>query len=480
MRKLLYLLLPALLALAFAGCGGTPPEAPKGVTVTRSGETSAALSWEASEGADFYRIYRKQTQEETYRFVMDVDDCAYEDVFLEPGQSYVYKVTALSGGGESAAAVSGVLSPGETALAEEPAVLSAPVVTSVTRMDAYTNVILFEDDNEGCTYRILRSDTAEGEYVLAGTTEEKVFYDSAENGDFYYRVTACLGQTESESSAPVLTGTNAGTVAVVPVIMYHEFVTQEDLDSGVLFDEYAIYKEDFESDLRWLKENGYTTITAAELLAYLTGEGTLPDKPILLTIDDGKWGVYKNAWPLLAQYDMTASLAVIGEWVEEATQDPEYRAGPEAPFCTWEEIAEMSRSGHMEIVSHTYGLHVYSHDGRQGASTAPGESAQAYVPVAYGDYRTVCYYFEKYGLEDPQVLSYPYSVRTGASDDAWRTCGYRLFYSGNDSSVRKSSLNYFVREAGLNRQSSLLRRIVRMHGTPLSEYITGALSEHAQ
>ena len=173
------------------------------------------------------------------------------------------------------------------------------------------------------------------------------------------------GETaESEIAAE---NTNPKTVFGVPVLMYHEFVTQEDLDSGIAFDEYAIYYHEFEHDLQWLQQNGYTTITVRELAQYLNGQGEMPEKPVILTIDDGKLGVYKNAFPLLQKYNMKAVLAVIGIEIHTASEAPELRSESPAPYCTWAELAEMSASGHVEIASHSYGFHVYQHDGRIGA-----------------------------------------------------------------------------------------------------------------
>ena len=450
---------------------------PQNVTAVLSADNTVELHWEEVEEAENYRIYRKNEDDESFRYLIDVSDTSYQDKRVDAGESYIYKVSALNAKEESEASVSAVVEITGQPVIQEPIVLNAPIITSVTAMDKYTNVIIFEDENEDCTYQIMRSTSQNGEYELAGTTEDKAFYDEAYGTSYYYTVKAIKENSESEVSEPVLTGTNAKQVVGVPVIMYHEFVTEEDLANGVLFDEYAIYKDEFESDLKWLKENGYTTITTKELINYLEGNGTLPEKPIILTIDDGKYGVYKNAYPLLQEYDMKAVLAVIGANITEATNDPSTRVDLGAPYCTWEEIAEMSHSGHVEIISHTYGLHVYNHDNRQGANTAEGETSEEYFPAAYEDYRTIKYYFEKYNIELPFSQCYPYSIRSDEADDAWLDSGYKLLLSGDSVEARASHYNFFIQEAGINHESALMRRLVRMHGTSLSEYILDAIEE---
>ena len=265
--------------------------------------------------------------------------------------------------------------------------------------------------------------------------------------------------------------TNPKTVFGVPVLMYHEFVTKEDLKRGIAFDEYAIYSHEFEHDLKWLQKNGYTTITVRELAQYLNGQGEMPKKPVILTIDDGKLGVYKNAFPLLQKYNMKAVLAVIGTEIHTASEAPELRSENPAPYCTWAELAEMSDSGHVEIASHSYGLHVYQHDGRIGANCGEPDTMADFRMDAYKDFRTLQTCLENYDIPAAVTFAYPYSERSVPADEVWLQCGYQMLLGGNKETVRASRTNYFIQEAGLNAHSSVLRRIARMHGTPIEDYI---------
>lgn len=159
-------------------------------------------------------------------------------------------------------------------------------------------------------------------------------------------VTTAVIQEETES-----VGDSVQKVCDVPVMMYHDCVTQKDLDEGILFDEYAVWYKEFEEDLIYLRDHGYTTITTKQLIDFMEGKGELPEKPVLLTIDDGKLGVYRNMYPLLKKYHMTASLSVIGEEIDKADAGVQTKEMMEAPFCTWSQISEMSASGYVEIIS---------------------------------------------------------------------------------------------------------------------------------
>lgn len=82
----------------------------------------------------------------------------------------------------------------------------------------------------------------------------------------------------------------------LPIIMYHSMLRN---GSG----EYTISPETFEEDLRYLKDNGYTTIYMQDLLDYINKQVPLPEKPIMLTFDDGYYNNYLYAYPLAKKYE---------------------------------------------------------------------------------------------------------------------------------------------------------------------------------
>lgn len=88
---------------------------------------------------------------------------------------------------------------------------------------------------------------------------------------------------------------------------------------------------------------------------------------ICLTFDDGYFDFYYFVFPLLKKYKIKAQLAVPVKYIEESTSlDPETRLSvpyaegmkkpflSKVPFCTWEELKEMSDSGYVSIASHSY------------------------------------------------------------------------------------------------------------------------------
>jgi peptidoglycan/xylan/chitin deacetylase (PgdA/CDA1 family) len=103
----------------------------------------------------------------------------------------------------------------------------------------------------------------------------------------------------------------------------------------------SVPPERFESHLRYLQEQGYTSISLGDLVYHLTRGMPLPPKPIVLTFDDGYADNYTNAFPLLQKYGFRATFFVITDFVTEE------RPG----YMTWPQLKEVLAAG-MEVGSH--------------------------------------------------------------------------------------------------------------------------------
>ena len=90
----------------------------------------------------------------------------------------------------------------------------------------------------------------------------------------------------------------------VRFLCYHGFTL--DNESGFL-PKLFIDPDVFTARMRYLKENGYTVITLDQAVQALRA-GTVPRDAVVLTIDDGFYGVYSRAAPILRFYDFPATL----------------------------------------------------------------------------------------------------------------------------------------------------------------------------
>lgn len=103
----------------------------------------------------------------------------------------------------------------------------------------------------------------------------------------------------------------------------------------------AVRPGEFIEQMARLKAEGYTSITPDELYAALSGEGTLPPRPVLITFDDGYRDNYINAFPILKEYGFKATIFVVTSFI-----------GKKEGYLTWDEAREMADYG-ISIESHT-------------------------------------------------------------------------------------------------------------------------------
>jgi peptidoglycan/xylan/chitin deacetylase (PgdA/CDA1 family) len=123
--------------------------------------------------------------------------------------------------------------------------------------------------------------------------------------------------------------------------MYH-YISVPPPDADKYRIDLSVAPDQFESHLRYLQEQGYTTISLHDLVYYLTRGNPLPPKPIVLTFDDGYSDNYTNAFPLLWKYGFIGTFFIITDFV--TTERPGY--------MTWPQLQEMVAEG-MEISSHS-------------------------------------------------------------------------------------------------------------------------------
>ena len=167
----------------------------------------------------------------------------------------------------------------------------------------------------------------------------------------------------------------------LPVLMYHG-LTDDPAKTG----EYFILTEDFEKDLQWLTDHGYTGVTFRQLADYAESGTQLPEKPVLITFDDGYYNNYEKAFPLLQKYHIPAVISVIGSETELASG--QLHRPPGGGPLTWNEASDMVSSGLVEIGNHTWNLHRNDGTGRKGADRIPGESFEDYRTALLEDLGT--------------------------------------------------------------------------------------------
>ena len=107
----------------------------------------------------------------------------------------------------------------------------------------------------------------------------------------------------------------------VPILMYHS-ILKDSARQG----KYVISPAVLAADLDALQAKGYTAITVSDLLAYVQDGADLPEKPVMITFDDGYSNNYIYAYPLLKQRGMKAVVSIIGSQTALFTDNGEENA----------------------------------------------------------------------------------------------------------------------------------------------------------
>ncbi len=91
----------------------------------------------------------------------------------------------------------------------------------------------------------------------------------------------------------------------MPILLYHHVTDR----TG--YKRYAVTIANFKEQMQYLSDQGYQTITLSELADVIQYGGHLPDKPVVITFDDGCLDVYVNAFPILRQLNYRATMYII-------------------------------------------------------------------------------------------------------------------------------------------------------------------------
>ena len=200
----------------------------------------------------------------------------------------------------------------------------------------------------------------------------------------------------------------------LPIVMYHSITENPQTD-------YQLSPEAFAEDLYYLYANGYHTVTTEQLLAYTEHRGTLPEKPVMLTFDDGFYNNLSIALPILEEYDMQAVISLVGYYTDvTAENDPHV---DRYSYLTWEDVKALQKSGRIEIGSHTYNLH--SNQDRAGCSILYGEDEEAYTSMLREDLgKLQSRMLEQTGTESI-VFAYPYGFVCRESVPVLKELGFK-------------------------------------------------------
>jgi peptidoglycan/xylan/chitin deacetylase (PgdA/CDA1 family) len=136
----------------------------------------------------------------------------------------------------------------------------------------------------------------------------------------------------------------------MPALMYHKI---GDSPPGSELAKLWVSVEKFRAQLEYLRDNDYTAITFSDWRDAEKGVKPLPEKPVLITFDDGYRNNYDAAFPLLREFGMKGNVFLVYETMDRHNSWHDPATEPWLKMLTWAQIKEMQDSGVFEFGSHT-------------------------------------------------------------------------------------------------------------------------------
>lgn len=185
----------------------------------------------------------------------------------------------------------------------------------------------------------------------------------------------------------------------IPVLLYHDVQQSYTPDKAVI----TVTPQRFEEHVTTLLEKGYTPVSFEDVYNASKGNFTLPQKPVIISFDDGYDTNYKYAFPIIQKYKVKATIFVVAGTVGKVLET--------SVHFDWKQAKIMQQSGLVSIQSHTY-----SHD-----DLATLDSFQLEREL-----RLSKYLIEKNLGTKCDIVAFPYGSCNQQVVDAAKRAGYKV------------------------------------------------------
>ena len=223
---------------------------------------------------------------------------------------------------------------------------------------------------------------------------------------------------KTKDTVPVFNSTDG---IKLPVLMYHS-INEKSSKVG----KYVITPKRFEEDMIYLKKHGYNTVSAKQLIKYVYLGEDLPEKPIVLTFDDGMYNNMEYALPILEKYDFCAVFSIVGSYTDEYTENG--IVNPDYSYLRWQDIAELSENPRIEFGNHSYGFHSISKN-RYGTKKNKSESVEDYISAFFQDTEKLQSEFFSNCNFRPIIYTYPFGSYSKESLRVLKKMGFLVTFS---------------------------------------------------
>lgn len=236
-------------------------------------------------------------------------------------------------------------------------------------------------------------------------------------------------------------------------VMYHSF-SPDTAKCG----QYVITPDTFESDVKYLLSNGYGFVDTRDITAYCKSGSPLPEKPVMITIDDGHYSCYHYIFPIMKKYGVKAVIAPIA--AESDKYSDSMDLNPAYSNMCWDNIKEMYDTGLGDIQNHSYDMHrTDSHT--RGCARLKGEAADTYRQRLYADLKKADDAIYAATGNRPCAMLYPFGLTSKEAGEVIDRLGYTVTVSCTEG------ITLLSRDA---KSLRMIKRYNRPHGRSSEEF----------
>jgi peptidoglycan/xylan/chitin deacetylase (PgdA/CDA1 family) len=135
----------------------------------------------------------------------------------------------------------------------------------------------------------------------------------------------------------------------IPILMYHSIKF-----AGSKVGQFTVPVTLFTEQMAYLHQNGYTPITVTQFINARGQDGSsLPERPVVITFDDGFADFFTEAFPVIQQYGFTATLYVATGFINGTSRLLQHEEEKPRLMLTWDQLSEISKYG-IECGGHSH------------------------------------------------------------------------------------------------------------------------------
>ncbi|WP_277680221.1 S-layer homology domain-containing protein [Gracilibacillus dipsosauri] len=209
----------------------------------------------------------------------------------------------------------------------------------------------------------------------------------------------------------------------IPVLLYHGIVSKEEKQLYYPTNSSILDVDSFEVQMKYLADNGYHTVTVAEMKDFLDGKIQLPIKSVMIQFDDGLWDIYRYVFPIMQKYDLHGVASII---TERTYRDYGEEWDPSRlQYMNEEMLLEIST--HFDLESHTNNLHYIETPGKSGFVASPKAVVKADLLLSKER-------LSQFG--NVTLFAYPYGHFTEESIEILKETGFEQAYTTKKGYVK--------------------------------------------